>query len=392
MPPHHPSTSYDFDDSELADNQTLALPLLEKGKGVAARGGRRQKSGKWFRTQVPEGGRASGVGGVGVGPNMKQDVTGSPIKQFSMRKKPEDIGKSLLEHIEKRGLKTVPQKYVVRPAPVSPPKNFVELTTGDKHVLPCTVWTKIFSYLPSADLARCLCVCRVWNRWCINPELWKEIDLSRKRIVQNHLMGIVRRQPEALILSSVIMTPKQLKWLIERNPLLKKLVLSKCSGATMGGLCTSACPLLTELDISWASGITDQFFEDLITPPVDRKPAVKNISRLHRLKILRVGGTEITDHSLNLLSVHLSRLEVLDLSYCTKLTDKSISILSSSKSATQETLRVLSLAGCRQLSEASLQLIKNFKHLNFLNLSKCNKIPSEQLRHFKMTGLIKLVY
>ena len=384
---HNPSTSYDFDDSEIVGNQTL--PLLEKGK--VARGGRRQKSGKWFRAQAPEdsnpGKPGGGTFGSGVS-SVKSDITGSPIKQFSIRKKPEDIGKTLLEHIEKRGLKVMPQKYVVRPAPVSPPKNYVDLTTGARHILPYTIWTKIFSYLSRADLARCLRVCHVWNRWCINPDLWKEIDLSRKRIVQNHLMGIVRRQPEALILSSVIMTPKQLTWLIERIPLLKKLVLTKCSWASMSGLCTSACPLLTELDISWATGIADQFFEDVMTPPVDRKPAVKNISRLHRLKILRLAGTEITDNSLNLMTVHLSRLEVLDLSYCTRITDKGIHFLSNSKAATQETLRILNLAGCRQLTEVSLQMIKNFKYLSDLNVSACSKIAREKCRQFRMSGLV----
>ena len=384
---HHPSASYDFEDSELADNQSVSLPLLEKGK--AARGGRRQKSGKWYQPPATEDSNPGKLGNVvGNGASsLKQDVSGSPIKQFSLRKKPEDIGKSLLEHIEKRGLQITPQKYVVRPIPISPPKNYVDLIDGERHVLPYTLWLKVFSYLSSADLARCLCVCRVWNRWCINPELWKQIDLSGKRIVQNHLMGVVRRQPEALLLSSVIMTPKQLTWLVERIPLLKKLVLSKCSWATMCGLCTSACPLLTELDISWASGVADQFFEDIITPPVDRKPAVKNISRLHRLKILRVAGTEITDASLNIMTEHLSRLEVLDLSYCTRITDKAIYYLSNSKAATQETLRHLILTGCRQLTEVSLQMIKSFKYLTEVNVSGCKEISRDKLRHFRMQGL-----
>ena len=397
---YDPSTSYDFDDNEFADNQTMTLPLLEKGKGAIAKGGRRQKSGKLFRAHVPEmhnpvGGGAVGVGGgaVGVGASsLKLDLSGSPVNKFSLRKKPEDIGKVLLEHIEKRGLKVAPQKYVVRPIPVSPTKAYTEMVGGEKHPLPYTVWTKIFSYLSQADLAHCLCVCRIWNRWCINPELWKEIDLSRNRIVQNHLMGIVRRQPESLILSSVIMTPKQLTWIVERIPLLKKLVLSKCSWATMSGLCTSACPLLTELDISWATGISDQFFEDLITPPVDRKPGVKNISRLHRLKILSIAGTEITHHAIELITVHLSRLEVLDLSYCTRITDQSIQSLANPKSATQETLKVLNLSGCRQLTDASLQMIKNFKHLSHLSMSACNKISADAFRHFGMHGLVQFIH
>ena len=301
----------------------------------------------------------------------------------------EEIKKSLYEHINQKCPKLVMPKFVVRPAQCHPPDDYVQLDNGRSHCLSRLLWTKIFSFLSPGDLARCLAVCHVWNRWCINPDLWKYIDLSRRRIVQPHLMGVVRRQPEHLNLAAVIMTQKQVIWLIERLPLLKVLILSKCSWVTISGLCMSGCPLLYTLDVSWASGLNDNCFEDLITPPVDRKPALQHISRLHRLKCLNLSGTEISDDSLRMITVYLSRLEILKICYCTRITDEGIQSLASFRSATQETLRVLNLSGCRQLTDLSLQALQNFSNLKELDVSNCIKMTPEKCSEFHLDTLVK---
>jgi hypothetical protein len=93
------------------------------------------------------------------------------------------------------------RKYVVRPAPIPPPPKYV--TTGDEknHPLGIDLWVRVFGFLSSGDLARCMSVCKTWNRWGYDRRLWRSIDLSRRRIRQTHLIGIVRRQPRALDLS-----------------------------------------------------------------------------------------------------------------------------------------------------------------------------------------------
>ena len=76
---------------------------------------------------------------------------------------------------------------------------------------------------------------------------------------------------------------------------MKTLILAKNSWATVSGLCMSSCPLLHRLDVSWTAALKEDCFEDLLTPPVDRRPAMKNVSRLHRLRYLNLAGTEISD-------------------------------------------------------------------------------------------------
>ncbi len=44
-------------------------------------------------------------------------------------------------------------------------------------------------YLPPQDLCRCLRVCKTWNRWCIDRRLWFFINLSRKRVRKDVLIG-----------------------------------------------------------------------------------------------------------------------------------------------------------------------------------------------------------
>ncbi|XP_060587380.1 lysine-specific demethylase 2A-like isoform X2 [Ruditapes philippinarum] len=371
--------TYDFDDDEECMDISAPLPDKGKGKGIKGRKSLHLKN-KDFGASL-----GSNVNSKSHTQTLepKPEDRGHLTKYSSEKLCSEQLRQTLISHIERRNLPVIKPQFVVRPAPISPPDDYCVMNNGQKHPLSRKVWTFIFHYLSSADLARCQAVCQIWNRWCINPDLWKKIDLSKKRIVQTHLMGIVRRQPEYLDLSSVIMTQKQILWLLERIPLLKTLIVSKCSWATISGLCMSACPLLYKLDVSWATGLNDRCFEDLISPPVDRKPAVKNISRLHRLRSIHLSGTEITDTSLELMTLHLSHLEELNISYCTRITDRGIQILASSKSPTQDSLKVLNICGCRGLTEVSLDAIKNFSKLKELYATNCIRIPTERCRSLR---------
>lgn len=373
--------TYDFDDDEEFMDISAPLPEKSKGKGVKGRKNLHLKH-KEFNASL-----GSEVSGKPHAQTVEQRSEEHLTKRPSEKANSEQLKQTLIEHIEKRNLPIIKPQFVVRPAPISPPDDYCVMVHGQKHPLSRKLWTFVFDFLLSADLAKCQSVCKTWNRWCINPELWKRIDLSRKRIIQTHLMGIVRRQPEYLDLSAVIMTQKQILWLLERIPLLKTLIVSKCSWATISGLCMSACPLLYKLDVSWATGLNDKCFEDLISPPVDRKPAVKNISRLHRLKCIHLSGTEITDASLEAMTLHLSQLEEMNISYCTRVTDRGIQMLASSKSATQDSLKVLNISGCRGLTGISLDAIKNFSNLKELYVVNCIRIPIERCRGLRLPRL-----
>ncbi|XP_064613441.1 lysine-specific demethylase 2A-like isoform X2 [Liolophura sinensis] len=282
-------------------------------------------------------------------------------------------------------VQTIPPKYVVRPASIPPPSGTLELDNGQKHILSQNVWQKIFQYLPHADLARCMSVCKTWNRWCIDKLLWYDLDLSHKKIKQVHLVGVVRRQPTILNLNYAVISPKQLSWLIERLPHVKKLSLAYCSWGTLSALCSSSCPLLTYLDLSWASGLRDVCFKDLISPAADHRPTVRIVSRLHKLVELQMAGTDISDSSLAIMPRHLTNLEKLDLSYCIKLTNKGIEYLTNEGTSTRYNLKELDLTGCNQLTDECLTFLANCPKLVRLKLKACHKISVEDCQAFTMT-------
>lgn len=368
--------AFEFED----DMMDVSTPLPEKGKGKSPKGKKsihlKQKDfGSSSVTKLSSKSLTY--------PTTDQKSGDLPLlgaKKSVEKVNSDQLKQTLIEHIEKRNLPKILPRFAVRPVAITPPDDFFILTNGQKHPLSCKVWTKIFHYLSQADLARCLAVCKCWNRWCINSALWRKIDLSRKRIVQTHLLGIVRRQPVSLNLSAVIMTQKQILWLLERLPMLKTLIMSKCSWATLSGLCMSACPLLHNLDISWATGLSDKCFEDLVMPPVDRKPAVNNISRLHRLKSLNVSGSEVTDMSMGLLAEHLTQLEHLNISYCARITDQGLQLLANTDSPVVKTLKSLNVSGCRQLTDASLEAVRNLAHLVEFETVNCIRISSDKCR------------
>ncbi|XP_060069633.1 lysine-specific demethylase 2B-like [Ylistrum balloti] len=273
--------------------------------------------------------------------------------------------------------KLVLERYVIRPAPPSPPPDHLELNTGRKHVLKRMMWLKIFSYLSSSDLVRCMAVNKMWYRWCLHHTLWMYIDISNRRVLQTHLIGIVKRQPFSLKLDSVTMTQMQLSWLLARIPQLKEVSLASCSWATVSALCLS-CPLLASLNLNWVSGLSEDGFQDIITPPTERIPGMQDVSRLHCLKVLCLAGTGITDSSLALMAEHLTRMENLDLSYCTKLSNAGMEVLLSPHWSIHKTIKKMDLSGCRRITEAVLDLLSACNKLRLVVARNCTGISKNQ--------------
>lgn len=274
-------------------------------------------------------------------------------------------------------------KFVVRPVAPPPPPDCVELEDGDIHPLKRKIWTKVFSYLPYPDLARCLSVSKAFNRWGMNHELWSVIDLSRRRIVQAHLIGMVKRQPRTLLLNAVIMTQKQLSWLLARLPQLKNLSLASCSWATVSALCFSSCPLLYDLNLSWSLGLNETCFKDLVSPPSDLRPGMREVSRLHKIKNLRIAGTDIEDASLGHIAQYLISLENLDISFCQRISDRGIQLLTDSNNGVLcNTLKTLDISGLRELTEISMESLAKCQLLCSVRIVKCPKITSDVIRKF----------
>lgn len=57
------------------------------------------------------------------------------------------------------------ERHVIRPPPISPPPDKLQLNNGEAHVMRREAWMTVFSQLTHRDLCVCMRVCRTWNRW-----------------------------------------------------------------------------------------------------------------------------------------------------------------------------------------------------------------------------------
>uniref|UniRef100_A0A2C9KCL6 [histone H3]-dimethyl-L-lysine(36) demethylase n=1 Tax=Biomphalaria glabrata TaxID=6526 RepID=A0A2C9KCL6_BIOGL len=275
----------------------------------------------------------------------------------------------------------VPLKnYVIRPAPQTNIPEFVTMADNTPHPLPHAIWTLIFHYLPQSDLVKLSSVCRTFDCWALDPTLWYQINLSRKSIKQVHLKGVMLRQPRSLKLASSVISYAQLSWLIARLPGLRHLDLSNLSWASICALCSSDCPLLRSLNLSWATGIRDLCFRELASPPINLKPGQRNISRLSCLERLSLTGTDINDQSLEVIATHLPKLMALDLTCCMRVTDRGIKALVQLGAPCH--LREIKLVKCVQLTERCLESLASCRDLSFLALTDIPAITQEACMRF----------
>ncbi|XP_067014972.2 jmjC domain-containing histone demethylation protein 1 [Anabrus simplex] len=242
---------------------------------------------------------------------------------------------------------------------------------GNNPVLDKSAILPVFRYLSPADLARCSAVCRVWSKFSVDPSLWRRMDLSHRHLTASHLAGIARRQPESLSLDWTSVAKRQLAWLVARLPQMRELSLQGCTWAGVSALRTCACPPLSSLDLSFVSGLNDASLRDILSPPPDSRPGlVDTKSRLRSLRSLRMAGCDISDVSLRYVVQHLPRLESLDVSSCTRITDAGVAQLATPPAPTIETLQTLDLSNCRFLTDSSLE-----------HLARCDALCRLDLRH-----------
>ncbi|GIY20311.1 hypothetical protein CDAR_206161 [Caerostris darwini] len=275
-------------------------------------------------------------------------------------------------------------KYVVRPAPIVEDNNEEKIrnsNTGIENLaVEKEVMLPVFQFLSVKDLYACQLVCKTWNRWSVDPRLWTVMDLTRKKISANTLVGIIRRQPVTLNLSWTNLSRKQLAWLIARLPQMKELILSGCSSASVVALCTCNCPLLRSLDLSWVEGLNDSVIRDLLSPPPDSRPGfIENKTRLRHLTEVKLAGADISDVSVRLLAHHLPLLSKLDLSHCHKVTDMGIAVLGAAK-ATR--LQFLDVSSCSNITDTSLEALKRCNNLAHLDLRDCGQVTEAACSKF----------
>ncbi|EGW13816.1 Lysine-specific demethylase 2B [Cricetulus griseus] len=276
------------------------------------------------------------------------------------------------------------ERHVIRPPPISPPPDSLPLDDGAVHVMCKAVWMAVFSYLSHQDLCVCMRVCRTWNRWCCDKELWTRIDLNHcKPITPQMLSGIIRRQPVSLDLSWTNISKKQLSWLINRLPGLRDLALSGCSWIAVSALCTSSCPLLRTLDVQWVEGLKDTQMWDLLSPPTDNRPGqTDNRNKLRNIVDLRLTGLDITDASLPPIIRHMPKLSKLHLSYCNHVTDQSINMLTAVGTTTRDSLTEITLSYCNKVTDQCLSFFKRCGNICHIDLRYCKQVTKEACEQF----------
>ncbi|KAK7933862.1 hypothetical protein WMY93_004758 [Mugilogobius chulae] len=239
------------------------------------------------------------------------------------------------------------ERHVIRPPPISPPPDRLPLKDGKTHAIQREVWMKIFGYLSHQELCVCMRVCKTWNRWCCDKNLWKKIDLNRcTSITPLMLSGIIRRQPQSLDLSWTNISKKQLCWLINRLPGLRVLKLSGCSWAAVSALCTATCPLLRTLDVQWVEGLKDAQMRDLLSPPTDNRPGQ------------------------------------LDLSYCNHINDQSVNLLTAAGTTTRDSLTEINLSVCNRVTDHSLNFFKRCGSICQIDLRFCKQVTKTACERF----------
>uniref|UniRef100_A0A8C5A7S1 Lysine-specific demethylase 2B n=1 Tax=Gadus morhua TaxID=8049 RepID=A0A8C5A7S1_GADMO len=273
------------------------------------------------------------------------------------------------------------ERHVIRPPPISPPPDRLPLANGRTHALRRELWRAVFGQLTHGELCTCMRVCKTWNRWCCDKQLWRRVEVRRCRSISALMLsGVIRRQPVALDLGWTNISKTQLSWLIHRLPGLRVLLLSGCSWAAASALCTSSGPLLRTLDVQWVEGLADPQMRDLLSPPTDSQSDSR--SRLRNVEELRLAGLDITDATLRLLILHMPALTLLDLSYCNHVTDQSVNLLTAAGTATRDSLTHVSLAVCNRVTDQCLAYFKRCGSICHIDLRYCKLVTREGCQRF----------
>lgn len=248
----------------------------------------------------------------------------------------------------------------------------LEKKRADNLSLERDVILPVLSHLSRKDLQSCMSVCKIWNTWCMEPKLWKRLDLSKQKLNSTILTGIIKRQPLELFLSWTDINIKQLRWLIMRLPQLHHLSLAGCSASLVTGLSTINCPLIKTLDLSWVDSLNDNIMKEILSPPVDSRPGLMETkTRLRQLVELKLAGSNISDTSLRLISHNLPSLTKIDLSNCHKITDIGIASLGAAKS---KNLISLNVSSCCNITDTSLDALRRCESLEHLDAQNCSNV------------------
>lgn len=292
---------------------------------------------------------------------LESDSELNPIRSISKFESPFPHLRDQLRQQQESAKRLKPSSSIVRPT--NPGNSYIDpqiqrrkasgvllgqLSDKMDLILRPEILLPMFRFLSIPDLLTCMRVCRSWNRYSIDPALWKLMDLSKRHLTPIILAGIIRRQPRSLVMDWSSFSHQQCAWLMDRLPHLTTLSMQGCSASVLGALklppvilpafSRAPLPKLTVLDLSWVSGLNDILIESSIlsSPP----------HRLSNLRQLALAGSQLTDSSLAGIASLFPALECLCLAYCLRFTPHGLRTLVFTH---RGLLQRIDLMGCTQL-------------------------------------------
>jgi len=243
----------------------------------------------------------------------------------------------------------------------------------------------IFSYLDVRDKGRAAQVCTAWRDAAYYRSVWRGVEarLHLRKQAPALFASLVRRGVKKV---QVLSLRRGLSDVLKGVPNLEALNLSGCYNITDSGITNAFCqeyPSLIELNLSLCKQVTDT--------------SLSRIAQfLKNLEHLELGGCcNITNTGLLLIAWGLKKLKRLDLRSCWHVSDLGIAHLAGLNRETADgnlALEHLSLQDCQRLSDEALRHVSlGLTTLKSINLSFCVCITDSGVKHLaRMSSLREL--
>lgn len=401
--PHQQHTILDLDQHQLQQKQLLLKQQQQYDQSAAA-------AIVTDNTGIPLKKRRSNENSSEAGKQQFQatptttttTATNSPTNNNNSESSKRQAQRLQLAHQIVQGSTKVLKRpmVVVRPTNSAPPPQFSSscdntaaqtLTSGGTSTTHLSLDKRcllpIFSHLSRSELYRCSLVCKCWAQLSVHPSLWRRMTFAHRHLTPDHLRGIVRRQPEVLLLDWCTVNKYQLPWLVQRLPALRDLSLVSVPVKSVVALRGCNYSALRSLDLSFVAGFNDAALRDIIGPNAANSARhvfadeQRNV-RLRHLHTLNLSGTDITDIALRYVTQYLPSLHTLSLGSCARVSDAGVAQLSTRPASTVALLHSLDLSHAKLVTEQALEHLARCELLTRLDMRHAAQVSTQALIRF----------
>ncbi|KAK7496136.1 hypothetical protein BaRGS_00012546 [Batillaria attramentaria] len=247
------------------------------------------------------------------------------------------------------------------------------------------ILTIIFSYLDVRDKGRVAQVCVKWRDAAYNRCVWRNVEarLHLRRANPSLFPSLVKRGIRRV---QVLSLRRSLRDVVTGIPNVESLNLSGCFNITDSGLTQAFpqdLPTLTVLNLSLCKQVTDLGLGRIA-------------QHLKNLEVLELGGcSNVTNTGVLFIAVGLRKLKSLNLRSCRLVSDQGIGYLAGQHPQTKcgnPGLEHLGLQDCQKLTDQALKHVSvGLSTLKTINLSFCSSVTDTGIKFLsKMTTLQEL--